>query len=62
VNSPLLWWHNWRFPHTKDEALSPVAFLMERPGTEQQFGAILEHLASASYQGLDRDDSFESAA
>ena len=31
-------------------------------GTEQQFGAILEHLASASYQGLDRDDSFESAA
>ena len=31
LNSPLLWWHNWRFlPHMKDEALSPVAFLVER--------------------------------
>ncbi len=30
LNSPLLWWHNWRYlPHMKDEALSPVAFLME---------------------------------
>ena len=30
-NSPLLWWHNWRFlPHMKDEALSPVAFLVEK--------------------------------
>lgn len=30
LNSPLLWWHNWRYlPHMKDEALSPVAALME---------------------------------
>jgi hypothetical protein len=30
LNSPLMWWHNWRFlPHMKDEALTPVAFLME---------------------------------
>jgi hypothetical protein len=30
LNSPLMWWHNWRYlPHMKDEALSPVAFLME---------------------------------
>lgn len=30
LNSPLCWWHNWRYlPHMKDEALSPVAFLME---------------------------------
>ena len=30
LNSPLLWWYNWRYlPHMKDEALSPVAFLME---------------------------------
>jgi hypothetical protein len=30
LNSPLLWWFNWRYlPHMKDEALSPVAFLME---------------------------------
>jgi hypothetical protein len=30
LNSPLLWWHNWRFlPHMKDEALTPVAFQLE---------------------------------
>jgi methylase of polypeptide subunit release factors len=29
LNSPLMWWHNWRhLPHMKDEALSPVAFKM----------------------------------
>jgi hypothetical protein len=30
LNSPLMWWHNWRFlPHMKDEALTPVSFRME---------------------------------
>ena len=30
LNSPLMWWHNWRYlPHMKDEALSPVGELME---------------------------------
>ena len=30
LNSPLMWWHNWRYlPHMKDEALSPVGRLME---------------------------------
>ena len=30
LNSPLMWWHNWRYlPHMKDEALTPVAFLLE---------------------------------
>ncbi len=42
LNSPLLWWHNWRYlPHMKDDALSPVAFLMENlpiatPSDEQR--------------------------
>jgi hypothetical protein len=31
LNSPLLWWHNWRYlPHLKDEALSPMGWLMEK--------------------------------
>jgi hypothetical protein len=31
LNSPLMWWHNWRYlPHMKDEALSPSAVLMEK--------------------------------
>lgn len=30
LNSPVLWWHNWRYlPHMKNEALSPVGFKME---------------------------------
>lgn len=30
LNSPLMWWHNWRFfGHMKDEALNPANFLME---------------------------------
>ena len=30
LNSPLMWWHNWRYlPHLKDEALSPMGFKME---------------------------------
>ena len=30
LNSPLGWWFGWRFfPHMKDEALSPVGFMME---------------------------------
>ncbi len=30
LNSPLLWWFNWRnLPHMKDEALNPAGFLME---------------------------------
>jgi hypothetical protein len=31
LNSPLMWWHNWRYlPHMKDEALTPSGFLMEK--------------------------------
>ena len=49
-----MWWHNWRYlPHMKDEALSPVAFLMEslpiakptdstRAQTEKAVGRIIE--------------------
>jgi methylase of polypeptide subunit release factors len=30
LNSPLMWWFNWRnLPHMKDEALTPSAYLME---------------------------------
>jgi len=30
LNSPLMWWHNWRYlPHMKDETLTPVSFLMD---------------------------------
>jgi hypothetical protein len=30
LNSPLMWWHNWRYlVHMKDDALSPAGFRME---------------------------------
>ena len=31
LNSPLMWWHNWRYlTHMKDEALTPLGVKMER--------------------------------
>ena len=31
LNSPLLWWHNWRYlVHLKDEALTPTGYKMEQ--------------------------------
>ena len=54
LNSPLMWWLNWRhLPHMKDEALSPVGFLMEslpiarptdciRAKTERAVGRLVE--------------------
>lgn len=31
LNSPMMWWHNWRFlPHVKDEALAPLGYMMEQ--------------------------------
>jgi hypothetical protein len=30
LNSPLMWWHNWRYlTHLKDEALSPMGYKMD---------------------------------
>lgn len=30
LNSPLMWWHNFRYlPHMKDEALTPIGVMME---------------------------------
>jgi len=43
LNSPLMWWHNWRYlPHMKDEALSPVAFRMEELPITEPTAAIRE--------------------
>lgn len=31
LNSPLMWWYNWRYlPHMKDEALSPIGVKMSK--------------------------------
>ncbi|MCX6877413.1 MAG: N-6 DNA methylase [Verrucomicrobia bacterium] len=43
LNSPLMWWHNWRFlPHMKDEALSPLGRLMESLPIAEPTSAIRE--------------------
>jgi hypothetical protein len=40
LNSPLMWWHNWRYlPHMKDEVLAPNGYLVAdlriaKPSTE----------------------------
>lgn len=46
LNSPLMWWHNWRYlPHMIGEALTPVSVLMEklpiaRPADETRAEAV----------------------
>jgi hypothetical protein len=48
LNSPLMWWHNWRYlPHMKDEALSPVAFKMTDLPIAEPTAAIREAAGSA---------------
>ena len=43
LNSPLMWWHNWRYlPHMKDEALTPAGFLMDRLPVKQPTDLIRE--------------------
>ncbi|MCL4203200.1 MAG: Eco57I restriction-modification methylase domain-containing protein [Pirellulaceae bacterium] len=54
LNSALLWWHNWRYlPHMKDEALCPVAFLMESVPIAQPSERIRGMIESAVRQTLD---------
>jgi hypothetical protein len=48
LNSPMMWWHNWRYlPHMKDEALSPVAFMMEQLPIAKPRARSHERIASA---------------
>jgi hypothetical protein len=48
LNSPLMWWHNWRYlPHMKDEALSPVAFRMEELPIAEPTASIRERVETA---------------
>ncbi len=54
LNSPLMWWHNWRYlGHMKDEALNPAGWLMEKlpiaPPTDEmrrESGECVERLIS----------------
>jgi hypothetical protein len=47
LNSPILWWHNWRFlVHVKDEGLTPQGYKMEQlpiapPGDRADAAAVL---------------------
>ncbi len=48
LNSPLMWWHNWRFlPHMKDEALAPVGYLVEQFPIAEPKPAIREVVENA---------------
>ena len=54
LNSPLMWWHNWRYlPHMKDEALSPVAFKMVELPIAEPTTAIREAVEIAVRRAID---------
>ena len=48
LNSPLLWWYNWRYlPHMKDEALAPMGYLVENFPIAQPTDLIRERTEAA---------------
>ncbi|MCG8587214.1 MAG: Eco57I restriction-modification methylase domain-containing protein, partial [Pirellulales bacterium] len=54
LNSPLMWWHNWRYlPHMKDEALSPVGFLMESLPIATPPDAVRKQIDSAVHRAIE---------
>ncbi len=51
LNSPLMWWHNWRYlPHMKDEALSPSGYLMEALPIAEPTAKIRKNVESRASQ------------
>ena len=49
LNSPLMWWHNWRvFIHLKDEALSPMAYMVEALPITQPTDSIYTEIVKAT--------------
>jgi type I restriction-modification system DNA methylase subunit len=58
LNSPLMWWHNFRYlPHMKDEALSPVGFLMESLPIAQPTATIRNQVESRAAKLITITDS-----
>ncbi len=58
LNSPLIWWHNWRYlPHMKDEALSPAGFLMENLPIASPSDLIRNQIESLTKQLLNNTKS-----
>ena len=60
LNAPVMWWRNWRrLPHLKDEALSPMGFLMERtpipepPAAMEDVSAAVEALVTTQREAGD---------
>ncbi len=61
LNSPLMWWHNWRYlGHMKDEALNPAGWRMEKlpivPPTDEARGEAEEAVGRLiSLSGVERE-------
>ena len=60
LNAPLTWWRNWRrLPHLKDEALSPMGFLMEQapipepPAAMEEVSSAVEALIAARHEAAE---------
>jgi len=61
LNSPLMWWHNWRYlPHMKDEALSPVGFLMESLPIARPSDSVRERTVTAAQRLIEIRQSEQS--
>ncbi|MFP4063409.1 MAG: hypothetical protein ACLFS2_11525 [Halochromatium sp.] len=63
LNSPLLWWHNWRFlPHMKDEALNPAGFRMEKLPIAEPTPEIRSEVEQQAAEALDLTQQAQTAS
>ena len=63
LNSPLLWWHNWRYlPHMKDEALSPAGFRMEGLPIAEPTPALRTEIEEHAAEALDLTGEAQTAS
>lgn len=55
LNAPLMWWFNWRhLPHMKDEALSPMAYRMEKVPMVRPIASDQSEFADAANGSIER--------
>ena len=63
LNSPLLWWHNWRFlGHLKDEALNPAGFRMEQLPVARPTSERRDQISELARQLVDLEERRSSSA
>lgn len=63
LNSPLMWWYNWRYlPHMKDEALAPNPTVLEAIPIAQPSEAIRFEVSTSTRRCIEAEESIRIVA